>query len=77
LASPPSFCCDEFADLKNRRIPFYKAHEATEAIKPLLGDLYHRESRSFLASLWTTFTQCKYVEADPAEPGALKWAEKK
>jgi omega-6 fatty acid desaturase (delta-12 desaturase) len=43
----------------------------------MLGDLYHRESRSFLVSLWTTFTQCKYVEADPAEPGALKWAEKK
>jgi omega-6 fatty acid desaturase (delta-12 desaturase) len=58
------------------RIPFYKAREATEAIKPLLGDLYHRESRSFLASLWTTFTQCKYVVADPAAPGALKWAEK-
>lgn len=61
----------------NRRIPFYKAEEATEAIKPLLGDLYHREERSFLGQLWSTFTQCKYVEADPAVPGALKWAEKK
>ncbi|KAL2141062.1 hypothetical protein VTI28DRAFT_2909 [Corynascus sepedonium] len=59
------------------RIPFYKAEEATEAIKPLLGDLYHREERSFLGQLWSTFTQCKYVEADPAVPGALKWAEKK
>ncbi|EAQ88866.1 hypothetical protein CHGG_05485 [Chaetomium globosum CBS 148.51] len=59
------------------RIPFYKAEEATEAIKPLLGDLYHREERSFMGQLWSTFTQCKYVEADPAAPGALKWAEKK
>ncbi|KAL2182042.1 bifunctional D12/D15 fatty acid desaturase [Thermothelomyces heterothallicus CBS 202.75] len=57
------------------RIPFYKAEEATEAIKPLLGDLYHREERSFLGQLWSTFTRCKYVEADPAVPGALKWAE--
>ncbi|KAK4119616.1 hypothetical protein N657DRAFT_581348 [Parathielavia appendiculata] len=59
------------------RIPFYKAEEATEAIKPLLGDLYHREERSFIGQLWSTFTQCKYVEADPAVPGALKWAENK
>ncbi|KAH6612334.1 bifunctional D12/D15 fatty acid desaturase [Chaetomium sp. MPI-SDFR-AT-0129] len=58
------------------RIPFYKAEEATEAIKPLLGNLYHREERSFLGQLWSTFTQCRYVEADPAAPGALKWAEK-
>ncbi|KAL2172171.1 hypothetical protein VTG60DRAFT_7015 [Thermothelomyces hinnuleus] len=57
------------------RIPFYKAEEATEAIKPLLGDLYHREERSFLGQLWSTFTRCKYVEPDPAVPGALKWAE--
>lgn len=30
-----------------------------------------------MGQLWSTFTQCKYVEADPAAPGALKWAEKK
>jgi omega-6 fatty acid desaturase (delta-12 desaturase) len=62
-------------DAANRRIPFYKAEEATEAIKPLLGDLYHRDDRSFMGQLWSTFTQCKYVEKDPAAPGALKWAE--
>ncbi|KAK4198061.1 fatty acid desaturase-domain-containing protein [Triangularia verruculosa] len=57
------------------RIPFYKAEEATEAIKPVVGDLYRQEKGSFLGSLWKTFTTCKYVEADPNEPGALKWAE--
>ncbi|KAK4138109.1 hypothetical protein BT67DRAFT_368896 [Trichocladium antarcticum] len=57
------------------RIPFYRAEEATEALKPLLGDLYHRETRSFLGQLWESWTTCKYVEADPAEPGALKWAK--
>ncbi|KAL2123784.1 hypothetical protein VTJ04DRAFT_149 [Mycothermus thermophilus] len=56
------------------RIPFYNAEEATEAIKPLLGDLYRCEKGSFIGSLWTTFTKCKYVEADPTVPGALKWA---
>lgn len=60
----------------NRRIPFYYAEEATEAIKPLLGDLYRRDDRSFLGQLWSTFTKCKYVEEDPAMPGALKWANK-
>ncbi|KAK1751276.1 fatty acid desaturase-domain-containing protein [Echria macrotheca] len=56
------------------RIPFYYAEEATEAIKPVVGDLYHRESRSFIGQLWETFTTCKYVEEDPAMPGVLKWA---
>lgn len=59
------------------RIPFYKAEEATEAIKPVVGDLYHQEKGSFLGSLWKTFTTCKYVEADPTAPGTLKWAESK
>ncbi|KAK3380467.1 fatty acid desaturase-domain-containing protein [Lasiosphaeria ovina] len=58
------------------RIPFYRAEEATEALKPLLGSLYHRESGSFIGSLWSTFGTCKYVEADPAVPGELKWATK-
>ncbi|KAK3374805.1 fatty acid desaturase-domain-containing protein [Podospora didyma] len=58
------------------RIPFYRAEEATEAIKELLGPLYHKESRSFIGQLWETWTTCKYVEADPAVPGALKWATK-
>ncbi|KAK3313704.1 fatty acid desaturase [Apodospora peruviana] len=57
------------------RIPFYKAERATEAIKPLLGPLYHREDRSFIGQLWSTWTTCKAVEADPQVPGALKWVK--
>lgn len=56
------------------RIPFYKAEEATEAIKPLLGPLYHQEKRSFMSQLWSTWTSCKYVEQDPHVPGAMRWA---
>ncbi|KAI3393757.1 hypothetical protein diail_3758 [Diaporthe ilicicola] len=59
------------------RIPFYKAEEATEAIKPKLGKLYHRDDRSFLGQLWSVFTTCKYVEKDPNEPGAMRWADLK
>lgn len=58
-----------------RRIPFYYAGEATEAIKPVIGDLYHRDERSFMGQLWTNFTKCKYVVADESAPGALKWAQ--
>lgn len=59
------------------RIPFYKAEEATEAIKPKLGALYHRDERSFMGQLWSVWTNCKYVEKDPNVPGAMRWAENK
>ncbi|POR37713.1 Delta(12) fatty acid desaturase [Tolypocladium paradoxum] len=57
------------------RIPFYYAEEATEAIKPLLGDLYRRDERSFMGQLWSNFTKCKFVEADESSPGTLKWVQ--
>ncbi|KAI5921528.1 Delta(12) fatty acid desaturase [Camillea tinctor] len=55
------------------RIPFYHAEEATNAIKPLLGDLYHSDERSFVGSLWETTRDCQYVEKDPNAPGVLRW----
>ncbi|GKT66065.1 delta fatty acid desaturase [Colletotrichum tofieldiae] len=57
------------------RIPFYKADEATESIKPLLGNLYHRDDRSFLGQLWSVFGSLKYVEQDPNCQGAMRWAK--
>ncbi|KAK5655726.1 hypothetical protein OQA88_5263 [Cercophora sp. LCS_1] len=57
------------------RIPFYYAEEATEAIKPVIGNLYHKETRSFIGQLWSTWTTCRYVEKDPAVPGALRWGK--
>ncbi|KAH9991419.1 fatty acid desaturase-domain-containing protein [Xylariaceae sp. FL0662B] len=57
------------------RIPFYHAEEATNAIKPLLGDLYHVDERSFLGQLWETTQSCQYVEQDPSNPGVLIWAK--
>ncbi|ROT37134.1 hypothetical protein SODALDRAFT_340537 [Sodiomyces alkalinus F11] len=59
------------------RIPFYHADEATEAIKPILGDRYTLDNRSFLGQLWQAFTTLRYVEHDPAHPGALRWVKTK
>lgn len=56
------------------KIPFYYAGEATEAIKPMLGDLYHEEKGSFYGHLWSSFKNLKYVESDPASPGTMRWA---
>ncbi|KAK7423857.1 hypothetical protein QQZ08_008901 [Neonectria magnoliae] len=57
------------------RIPFYKADEATEAVLPVLGHHYVRDSRSFLGQLWSVFGTLKYVEHDPTRPGAMRWAK--
>ena len=54
------------------RIPFYHAEEATNAIKPILGDLYRRDQRSFVGQLWANFTQLQYVDVKD-EPGVLYW----
>lgn len=46
-----------------RRIPFYYAEEATNAIIPLLSDSYHSDKkRKFLPGLWEAFTKCQWVE---------------
>ncbi|KAI1816295.1 delta-12 fatty acid desaturas-like protein [Poronia punctata] len=47
------------------RIPHYYARDATEAIKPLLGELYHVDDQGFWSSLWSAFSQCQWVEPDP------------
>ncbi|KAF7548516.1 hypothetical protein G7046_g8657 [Stylonectria norvegica] len=57
------------------RIPFYKADEATEAVKPMLGHLYHEDSRNFMGQLWSVFGTLKYVEKDPKTHGNMVWAK--
>lgn len=54
-------------------IPFYHADEATEAIKPVMGQHY-RENREggaigFIKSLWTSARWCTWVE--PGLPDAV------
>ncbi|KAK7956739.1 delta-12 fatty acid desaturas-like protein [Apiospora aurea] len=69
LSSPP-LCLSRspllFADdaRAGRRIPHYHAQEATNAIRPLLGDYYHVDKSSWWGALYVVFTQCQWVEAD-------------
>nr|GEV52902.1 delta(12) fatty acid desaturase DES8.11-like [Tanacetum cinerariifolium] len=45
-------------------IPSYHAHEATEAIKPILGDYYKYDGTSILKAFWREMKECIFVEPD-------------
>ncbi|PWA36588.1 Fatty acid conjugase FAC2 A [Artemisia annua] len=45
-------------------IPSYHAHEATEAIKPILGDYYKYDGTPILKAFWREMKGCVYVESD-------------
>ncbi|KAI1384256.1 fatty acid desaturase-domain-containing protein [Hypoxylon trugodes] len=47
------------------RIPHYYAQDATDAIKPLLGPLYHVDKQNYWQALWDAFVMCQWVEPDP------------
>lgn len=56
-------------------IPFYKADEATEAIKKVMGKHYRSDTKGgslgFIKSMWTSFKRCNWVEpTDGAEGDA-------
>lgn len=42
---------------------------------PVIGKHYVRDDRNFLGQLWSVFGTLKYVEHDPARPGAMRWAK--
>ncbi|PWA79836.1 Fatty acid conjugase FAC2 B [Artemisia annua] len=45
-------------------IPSYHAHEATEAIKPILGGYYNYDGTPILKAFWREMKECVYVESD-------------
>ncbi|KAI3735924.1 hypothetical protein L6452_15451 [Arctium lappa] len=48
-------------------IPHYHALEATEAIKPILGDYYKYDGTPIIKALWREMKECIYVESDNGE----------
>nr|Q9FPP7.1 RecName: Full=Fatty acid conjugase FAC2 B; Short=CoFac2; AltName: Full=CoFadX-1 [Calendula officinalis]AAG42260.1 FadX-2 [Calendula officinalis]WGV46905.1 FADX-2 [synthetic construct] len=48
-------------------IPEYHAQEATEAIKPILGQYYKYDGTPFLKALWREMKECIYVESDEGQ----------
>ena len=57
-------------------IPFYHAEEATEAIRPMLGNRYKQDDTPFWLALWQAFTTCHVVKPAEGKPGVLQWAMK-
>lgn len=46
------------------RIPFYKAREATEAIKKVMGEHYRYDGENMWLSLYKCFRSCQFVSGD-------------
>lgn len=46
------------------KMPFYHCQEATEALKPILGRFYLKDTTPVLTALWRSYSHCKYVEDD-------------
>lgn len=55
-------------------IPFYKAEEASEALRKVMGSHYRSDTKGgslgFIAALWTTARWCQWVEPSRDAVGA-------
>jgi len=57
------------------QMPHYHAQEATEALKPVLGDYYKFDSREVYSAMWHDWRACRFVS--PAEQGSgVLWYRK-
>jgi len=52
-------------------LPHYHAEEATEAIKPLLGEYYRMDRTPWYKALWSRFGTCKAVKPDITNPNVF------
>ncbi|CAN0927661.1 Delta(12)-fatty-acid desaturase FAD2 [Linum grandiflorum] len=60
-------------------IPHYHATEATNAVRPVLGEYYQVDSTPFVKALWRETKECVYVEADGGgeKKGGVFWYKTK
>jgi omega-6 fatty acid desaturase (delta-12 desaturase) len=49
-------------------MPHYHAMEATNAMKPILGEYYQFDDTPFYKALWREAKECLYVEQDEGAP---------
>lgn len=57
-------------------MPHYHAMEATEAIKPILGQYYQFDRTPIWRALWREVRECQFVEPDTADSGVLWYGSK-
>eukprot|EP01128_Nolandella_sp_AFSM9_P007482 TRINITY_DN4111_c0_g1_i1.p1 TRINITY_DN4111_c0_g1~~TRINITY_DN4111_c0_g1_i1.p1 ORF type:complete len:380 (-),score=86.79 TRINITY_DN4111_c0_g1_i1:203-1273(-) len=57
------------------KIPHYHLVEATEAVKPLLGDNYIFDPANPFMALLTTLDKCDYIEPVEGKPGTYMYAQ--
>ncbi|XP_063942404.1 delta(12)-fatty-acid desaturase FAD2-like [Daucus carota subsp. sativus] len=58
------------------KMPHYHAVEATKAFKPVLGEYYQYDYTPFYKALWSTVSDCVYVEEDEQNKG-IYWYNSK
>jgi len=51
------------------KMPFYNAREATEAMRPVLGQYHLEDKTPILNALWNSSARCRFVEDD----GEVVW----
>jgi len=54
-------------------MPHYHAQEATEAIRPILGDYYLFDERPIWKALWQDWSDCSYITPDKGGSKGVLW----
>ncbi|XP_071940149.1 delta(12)-acyl-lipid-desaturase-like [Coffea arabica] len=58
------------------KMPHYRAVEATEAMKPILGEYYRFDGSPLYKAMWREAKECLYVEPDEGSKGVFWYKNK-